>query len=173
MKFKDLCEERYSVRNFLSREIEQEKIDYILECARLAPSAANKQPWLFYVVTDESVRLQLNSCYDRSWFAQAPLYIIVCVDISQSWKRVTSDGKDYAYVDAAIASEHIALAVSDLGLGTCWVCNFDPKRLKQVLNIQEDSIEPVTIFPIAYVDEQNSHKPVKLRKELVDIVRKI
>lgn len=171
MNFKQLCEERYSVRSYLSKEIEKEKIDYLLECARMAPSAANRQPWLFYVISDEKMRQQLHKTYQRDWFANAPLYIVICKDTAQSWKRINSDGKDHADIDAAIAAEHLCLAAHEQGLGACWVCNFDPKLLSEILGLENTSIEPVVIFPIAYIDEENNKHPKKVRKEQADIVR--
>lgn len=171
MNLRELCESRYSARSYLEKEIEKEKIDYILECARLAPSAANFQPWLFYVVTAKEVREEIAKSYDRAWFAKAPLYIVACKNTSQSWKRANSDGKDHGDIDVAIAAEHICLAAYEQGLGTCWVCNFEPETLRQALNIEEQYVEPVVIFPIAYIDEENNKIPQKTRKSKDEIVR--
>lgn len=168
MTLKELIETRYSVRAYLPQTVEEEKIEYILECARLAPSACNLQPWKFYVVLDSEMSQKVHRAYDRDWFKTAPVQIIVCEDTSASWKRKNHDGKDHADVDAAIASEHICLAATEIGLGTCWICNFDPKVLKDVLSLPSH-IEPVAIFPIGYIDEERSTTPEKKRKTLPDI----
>lgn len=171
---KNICEERYSVRNFLPQAIEEAKLDYILECARLAPSAVNYQPWIFYVVEDENVQKQLQQAYNREWFAAAPLYIVVCKDSSQSWKRSNSDNKDHGDIDASIAATHICLATHEVGLGTCWVCNFDPTLLRSALAIEKNqNIEPIAIFPLGYIDTGKSNIPSKKRKEITEIVRRI
>lgn len=168
--FKDLCEQRYSVRAFSSQEIEKEKIDYILHCAQLAPSAVNYQPWIFYVVKSKDAQHKIQQAYDRAWFTTAPLYIIVCKDSSQSWKRPLDD-KDYGDVDAAITATHICTAAHEQELGICWVCNFNADMVKDALNINTPDIEPIVIFPIGYTDTENSKVPTKKRKEIDEIVK--
>lgn len=83
---------RFSVRNYKSDRVEQDKIDYIIECARLAPSAVNYQPWHFMVVVSEEQKQNLRQCYNREWFVRAPVYIVVCADKSIAWVR-KSDNK--------------------------------------------------------------------------------
>lgn len=174
MNFKTLCEQRYSVRYFLQKKVESEKLDYILQCARLSPSAANYQPWLFYVVENKEVQKKIHGTYQRDWFATAPLYIVVCKDTSKSWKRSNFDQKDHGDIDASIAATQLSLAIHEVGLGTCWVCNFDPQLLRQALSLDDQQdIEPVAIFPLGYIDEEKSKVPEKKRKELSEIVRRI
>lgn len=168
MNLKQLIENRYSVRAYLPQNVEKDKIEYILECARLSPSACNYQPWTFYVVTDKEKLSQIHKSYDREWFKTAPMCIVVCKDSSQSWKRTNTDGKDHGDIDAAIASEHICLAAHEQELGTCWVCNFNPELLSQALSLP-DNLEPIAIFPIGYVDEMKSTLYEKKRKSLTDI----
>lgn len=166
ISFKNLSQNRYSVRTYLPKEVEKEKIEYILECARLAPSACNKQPWLFYIVISEEGKNAIRNAYHREWFKTAPLYIVVCADKSQSWIR-EEDNKDHSEIDATIAAEHICLAAHDVGLGACWVCNYKPELLKACLNIS-DKIEPIVIFSIGYINEENK-KPIKNRKPISEI----
>ena len=85
MNFLELTKKRFSVRNYKSDRVEQDKIDYIIECARLAPSAVNYQPWHFMVVVSEEQKQNLRQCYNREWFARAPVYIVVCADKSIAW----------------------------------------------------------------------------------------
>nr|WP_129732276.1 nitroreductase family protein [Parabacteroides goldsteinii] len=152
MDFLELSKKRFSARNYSADKIEQSKIDYIIECARLAPSAVNYQPWHFMVVISEEQKQKLRQCYDREWFANVPAYIVVCTDETKAWVR-KSDNKNHADIDAAIATEHICLAATAVGLGSCWVCNFDLNLFKT--NFQLSSGEyPVAIISLGYIKEQ-------------------
>lgn len=148
MNLLDLAKKRCSVRDFSNSPVEEEKLKYILEVARMAPSACNLQPWSFLVLQSEEIREEIKECYDRDWFASAPLYILVCGNHEVSWKR-KYDGKDHCDIDIAIAAEHIALAVEEVGLGTCWVCNFDPEKCRKIVKLPEN-IEPMVLLPIGY-----------------------
>ena len=165
----ELIETRYSARSYSDMVVEQEKIDYILECARLAPSAVNFQPWKFIIVESEEKRTALHAGYAQEWFQQAPLYIVVCGDKSQSWTR-KKDSHDHADIDAAIAAEHICLAATEVGLGSCWVCNFRPAIVSEVLGIDGETVYPVAIIPIGYATDTPT---LKKRKALDEILTKI
>lgn len=165
MKFDEIIRERFSARSFTNRKVEKTTLLEILEAARMAPSAVNFQPWHFIVIQDNENLSDFQEVYPRDWFKKAPVCIVICADHSQSWKRKT-DGKDFADVDAAIAIDHLVLKATELGLGTCWVCNFDAGLVKQKLHIPE-YIEPIALIPMGYSD---SEKPVKTRKELERIV---
>lgn len=166
MDFLELVKNRYSVRSYRPQPVEREKLDYILECARLAPSAVNFQPWRFYVVESEEAKAALRPCYHRAWFSEAPLYIVVCADEAVSWKR-SSDGRDHADVDAAIAAEHICLAAAQQGLGSCWVCNFDLPACREALQLPEN-LRPVVLVPIGYAADVPAQKKRKLLSEIVE-----
>lgn len=167
--FLELVKKRYSVRGYDKREVEPEKIEYILECARLAPSAVNFQPWKFVLVESGEMKEALRSCYHREWFNDAPVYIAVCADENVSWKRA-GDGHDHADVDAAIATEHICLAAADQGLGTCWVCNFDVAKCREVLKLGE-GVRPVALIPIGYPLSESA--PERKRKSFDEVVVKL
>ena len=166
MNFLELTKIRYSARSYTSDAVEQEKLDYILECARFAPSAVNYQPWHFIVVKSEEQRQRVRESYPRPWFANAPIYIIICVDSTKAWER-QSDGKNHADIDAAIAVEHICLAAAEQGLGSCWVCNFDLEIFKSNFNLPPNEY-PVAIIPLGYVDKlpDSSSK----RREVTEVV---
>ena len=166
MDFKELCEKRFSARAYSGEPIPADKISYIQECVRLAPSACNKQPWLFLAVKSEEARKKLRACYDREWFAEAPLYIVACDRKSQAWTR-PSDGKHHGDVDLSIAIEHLCLAAANVGVGTCWVCNFDVPLCREVLCLP-DSMEPVVMIPMGYAKEQEVQ--TKKRKSLDEIL---
>ena len=162
--FLELVEARYSSRAYSDRKVEPEKIEYLLECARLAPSAVNFQPWHFIVVESEEMCARLPECYKREWLREAPLYIVICGNKAQSWKR-RADGHDHADIDAAIATEHICLAATE-GLGSCWVCNFDVARCSEILGIEGD-LYPVAILPIGYATDEPTEKKRKSLEEIV------
>lgn len=166
MNFLELTKRRYSARNYSSDMVEQEKLDYILECARLAPSAVNYQPWHFFVIKSDKQKQLVQHSYPRDWFAGAPLYIIVCVDSAVAWVR-KSDNKNHSDVDAAIATEHICLADAEQGIGSCWVCNFDADILKQNLHLSPTQY-PVAIVSLGYVKQLPEKSSP--RKDLTEIV---
>ena len=166
MTFLELVRKRCSVRQYSDRTVEPEKMDYVLEAARLAPSAVNKQPWHMLLVESEEKRQLLQSCYNREWFKQAPLYLIVCGDHTESWKR--ADGKDHLDIDVAILTEHLCLAAAEQGLGTCWVCNFDAPRVKELFSLPEH-IEPIVLLPLGYPADESVFEGEKKRKTLTEI----
>ncbi len=161
-----LTKNRHSVRSFLPTAVEREKIDYLLECARWSPSAVNAQPWHFIVVQEESNKQALHQCYERDWFKQAPMYLIVCGNHKESWKR-KFDNKDHCAIDIAIAVEHIVLAVQEVGLGTCWVCNFNPILCARLFSLPSH-IEPIAILPIGYPNDEITEKKRKSIDEIVE-----
>lgn len=165
MSFIDLAKKRYSVRDYQDLPAEKEKIAQVLEAGRLAPSAVNYQPLHFIVITDQKVKTKVAETYARDWFKKAPAIIIVCGDHAKSWKR--KDGKDHCDIDAAIAVDHMTLAATDLGLGSCWVCAFDAKKCHEVLGLPEN-LEVIAMMPIGYA--AGNREPEKKRKSLNDIV---
>jgi nitroreductase len=169
MTFLELAKKRYSVRNYLSKPIEDEKLQYILECGRIAPSAANYQPWIIYVIRDESLKKRIHETYGRDWFRQAPVILVICGNHNQAWKR--SDGKDHTDIDISIIVDHITLAAADVGLGTCWICNFDTKKCREILQLPEQ-IEPIAYLPVGYpaqsTDDNSRHLK---RKDMNEIIR--
>lgn len=169
MKLIDLAQKRCSVRSYSSRPIEKEKLDYVLEVARMAPSACNLQPWSFIVVQNPDTLQKLHTCYERDWFKTAPACIVVCGNHDASWKR-KFDNKDHCDVDIAITTDHLTLAATEVGLGTCWVCAFDPAACKEILQLP-DSIEPIVLIPIGYPAEKDVWEATeKNRKQAEDII---
>ncbi|MFW5831947.1 MAG: nitroreductase family protein [Prolixibacteraceae bacterium] len=165
MDFKNLVTHRFSVRKFKNRKIENEKLLQILEAGRMAPSAVNYQPWYFIVVQNPENLKKIHAVYQRDWIKTAPAVILICSDHSASWKR-GKDGKDSADIDVAIAADHMTLQAADLGLGTCWVCNFDAEKCSELFDLPAET-EPVVILPLGYQDMQ---APEKKRKKLEEVV---
>ncbi len=163
MNFLELVKDRYSCRAYEDRTVEKEKLDYIMECVRYAPSAVNKQPWLFRIVSDAESISKLRQCYHRDWFNTAPLYILVSVLHDQEWVR--SDGKRHGDIDIAIATEHLCLAATEQGLATCWVCNFKAALCKELFNLA-DNEEPAVIIPLGYAADERKDKSRKSIEEI-------
>jgi len=149
MTFLELAKKRFSVRKFKPDPVKEEDLQYILEAGRIAPSANNAQPWQFIVIQGDAKNDEVNNLYHREWYNDAPVVIILVADHSKSWHR--SDGKDHADIDVAIAADHMTLAATEKGLGTCWVCNFDVGKTKEYCGLPE-YLEPVVIFPLGYPD---------------------
>lgn len=164
MNFLELARNRYSCRSYLSKSVEEEMLDYIMECVRLAPSAVNKQPWRFRLVTSESDKQKLCQCYNREWFSTAPVYVIASILHDEEWVR--ADGKHHGNIDIAIAVEHLCLAATEQGLGTCWVCNFDAALCKRLFALT-DNEEAAVLIPIGYPADTLKEKTRKPMKEIV------
>lgn len=167
MTFLELVKKRASVRGYTEQAVEEEKLAYILECARQAPSAVNWQPWKFIVIVDQKLREEINTVYKGDWIKSAPIILVICGDHNQSWKR--ADGTDYCYIDIAIATDHITLAAAEQGLGTCWVCNFDAKLCSEILQLPAN-IEPIVLLPIGYPSSGLDLSRHGKRKEMNEIL---
>lgn len=156
--------QRYSARSYKRDGVEKEKLERILEAARLAPTAANRQGFKLLVIPTEGRQEELNRIYHRQWFTDAPLILGVCAIPEKCWVR--RDGKNYSDVDAAIVMDHIVLAAAAQGLGTCWVGAFDVQAARQVLKL-EDQLEPVAFTPLGYAADAPGAKTRKPLEELV------
>jgi nitroreductase len=165
MGFVELARSRFSVRDFEDRPVEEEKLTQLLEAARLAPSAANRQPVRLIVIRTEGRESELRRVYDRDWFVAAPVLVCACLVPAQAWVRV--DGRRYHDFDAALAVDHLMLAATELGLGSCWVAAFDPAAAREVLGIPMD-VEPVAFAAVGY---PAADPPPKERRPLSQFVR--
>ena len=166
MNFQELIRARYSVRAYKPDPVEEEKLARVLEAARLAPTAANRQPFRVIVLPTKGREAELRRVYSRDWFTQAPLVLAVCAVPAESWVR-KADGWNAAEVDATIAMTHIVLAAAEEGLGTCWIAAFDPVAAREVLGLPADVI-PSAFTPLGYPADS----PVpKKRRSLADLVR--
>lgn len=160
--FFTLCKERFSVRKFSDEIVENEDLDYILECIRVAPSAVNKQPWEFLVVRSKENLEKLHQCYDRDWFRTAPVCIVAIKKKNMAWVR-PYDQKNHADIDLAIAIEHLCLAATDRNLGTCWICNYDTNKFAELFPLPEGD-EAVAFIPVGHIAKdctrrENTRKP--------------
>lgn len=166
MDFQTLIKSRYSVRAYKPDPVEEEKLQAVLEAARLAPTAANRQPIQIIVVHTEGREAELNRIYGRDWFVQAPLIVAVCGVKDEGWRRDRYDGKSYVDVDAAIVMDHLILAATAQGLGTCWIAAFDPDAAREVLELPTD-VDPLVFTPLGYAADAPKEKKRKSLDELV------
>ena len=164
MDFLQLAKDRYSCRSFSSKEVEKEKIEKILEAARVAPTARNLQPQKILVLTDKEELAKMSTCTKYGW--NAPVMMIIFYDKDISYKREGSDNKDFGPIDASIITTHMMLEIQSLGLGTTWIGAFDPVKLGEVYNVPSN-LEPVAILPVGYPSEEA--KPSKLHTIRKDI----
>ena len=165
MDFLELTRRRYSVRSYKSDPVEKEKLSRILDSARLAPTAANRQPYQLIVIHTADREAELLRIYSKVWFVEAPIVICACGMPAKNWVR--KDGKNYNDVDVAIVMDHLILAATAAGLGTCWIAAFDPAAAREVLGLP-DGIEPIAFTPLGYAADQ---PPRKKRKPLSELVR--
>jgi len=142
----DAIRRRYSCRAYQDKSIEQDKLDCILEAARLAPSAKNAQDWRFVVVRDRDTKHQVAGTTNRpEVFEKAGAIIAACSNSDY----VMRCGQAIGPIDVAIALEHISLQAADLGLGTCWIGSFDSGKVRQILAIPDD-INIVELMALGY-----------------------
>ncbi|MCC8194799.1 MAG: nitroreductase family protein [Deltaproteobacteria bacterium] len=146
MEYSQLIKERYSVRKLDSRPVEESKLAAILEAARVAPTAVNKQPQRILVLRGEKNMQKLAACTPYTF--NAPMALAVCCNRDEAWVR-PFDNYNSGVIDASVVGTHIMLAVHDLGLGSTWVGHFDPAAFRKEFNLP-DNIEPVVVFPIGY-----------------------
>lgn len=176
MKFIELVEKRESVRGYIDKDVERDKIEKCIEAARLAPSACNSQPWKFIVVdNDEKVKLLTKGIYDplvsgiNKFSLTAPCFIVIVGEKRnlKSYIGGIVKKKDYTSIDIGIATEHICLAGAEMGLGTCIIGWFKEKYIKEVLNIPS-GLSVHLIVSIGYFENKGTRK--KIRKKLEDII---
>jgi len=175
--FIELCRRRRSVRRFLDKPVEKEKINLCLEAARLAPSACNSQPWKFIVVDEPALKNKLadaafGGAYSTNLFAKkAPVIIAV---VSEKSSFIASVGAflrntRYYLIDIGIAAEHLVLQAAELGLGTCWLGWFNEKAAKKILKVP-DSRRIDILIALGYPDGESPHEPhPKKRKPISEI----
>ncbi len=164
MDFRELAEYRYSVRTYLTDPVPDDLLKQVLTAATLAPTADNRQPFQLVVMHTIARKDELRRIYDRDWFVQAPIVIGIVAVPSEAWVR--SDGVNYSWVDAAIVMDHLILAATDAGLGTCWIGDFNPKEAYLVMGLPPE-VEPVAFTPLGFPADEPGWKRRQPARELV------
>ncbi|HDK7139770.1 TPA: nitroreductase family protein [Clostridium botulinum] len=167
---------RRSIRKYMNKPVEDEKIIQLIESARLAPSGSNTQPWHFIVVKSDITRGRLAKVsHNQEWMMAAPVFIVCVADIRSRIKgdvelslNESSPQQELKQIirDTSIAIEHLVLSAENLGLGTCWVAWFTQEEIRPILNIPSDKYV-VSIITIGYPNESPKARP---RKKLQDII---
>ncbi|NMA25387.1 MAG: nitroreductase [Clostridiales bacterium] len=161
MSFFELAKNRYSVRKFKSTPVENEKLEKILEAGRVSPTACNNQPQSVLVLKSREAIEKLRKC-TRCHFG-APMALIVCYDRNTSWKR-PYDNKDHGDIDASIVCASMMFEAVELGLGTTWVCYFDPAAVAREFNLPEN-IVPSSILPLGYPADDAEPAPLHTQRK--------
>ena len=175
MSVNKLIAQRRSIRRYLDKPVEREKILKCLEAARLAPSADNVQPWRFLVIDEPDLKATLSKeifsgIYSVSKFAaKAPVLIVIMARLDIIANRVGKQiqGVNFYLIDVGIAGEHVVLQAEELGLGTCWIGWFNLRKVRKVLDIPK-KYKIVSLLSMGYY--QNKPSREKKRKNLKDIV---
>ena len=163
MELMQAIQDRRSVRAYQPRPVEREKIERVLEAARLAPSARNRQAWSFYVVQDAAKRKAIQEAANGAAFlGEAPVILVAC----GIQPAVMACGQRTDSVDLSIAMSFAILEAYEQGLGTCWMGAFDAQQVKKALSLPEDT-DAVMITPLGYPAEQPAPRPRKALSEIV------
>jgi nitroreductase len=169
-----IIDQRRSVRRYLDRPVEREKILTCLEAARLAPSAENVQPWRFLVIDDPDIKDRFSSEVFRGIYsfakfaAKAPVLILMMARLDILANRIGKQIQDVNFylIDIGIAGEHLVLQAEELGLGTCWIGWFNARRARKVLNIPR-KFKPICLLSLGYFETKPPLE--KKRKSLEEI----
>ncbi len=166
MDFEKVISERYSVRKFKDKHIEQEIIDKILHAGHIAPTGCNIQPQRILILNNDETILKLKKCTKCHF--DAPCAMLICYNNDETWTR-PYDGAISAPVDASIVATHMMLEATNLGLGSCWVMHFDPAAMKTEFNIP-DSIIPHALLVMGYPCESSVPSDMHSRVRPLDEV---
>ena len=162
----EAIEKRYSVRHYMDQPVEEDKLAEVLEAARLAPSGSNLQPWKLVVVRDRAtIRSMVHAIGGQQFVEQAPVLIVACMNGVGYNIGHRYDG---AVIDITIALDHVTLQAASMGLGTCWLGNYDGNEVRALLGIPPEN-PVVAILALGYPDESHPHRP-RPRKPLDELV---
>jgi nitroreductase len=169
---------RVSCRAYQTTPVPQAHLMQILEAARLAPSACNQQPWRFAVVRDAEVRRRIVEDgflpgSKMTWALDAPVHVVLGMERSFVTHRLAPSvsGVDYPWVDIGIAGEHLVLAATELGLGTCWIGWIRPRVLARIVG-WPTSVKPAVVITVGYAtNAEPAQLPASRRRPLGELVR--
>jgi nitroreductase len=169
MDFAALVQGRESIRGYdPARPLDRAVLERILDKARLAPSAANRQPWRFVVVASREALVRVRACYPRPWFQEAPCVIAVTGRTGEAWTR--GDGWNSIETDLAIAMDHVVLSAENEGVAACWIAAFDLPVLRSALGLLPDE-KVYSIATLGYPKPGSAKKGQKQRKPLSEVVK--
>jgi nitroreductase len=175
---RDAITRRVSCRAYQSKPVPEAQVMQVLEAARLAPSACNQQPWRFAVVRDLDMRRRIVEDgflpgIKMTWALDAPVHVVIGMERSFVTHRLAASvsGVDYPWVDIGIAGEHLVLAATELGLGTCWIGWIKPRVVARIVGWPA-SVRPAVVITLGYPCDANAVTPLaSRRKSLAELVR--
>jgi nitroreductase len=166
MDIYEAVRERTSIRAYKPDPIEEDKLERILDAARLAPSGKNGQPWTFIVVKDEEIRRKLvPACKNQEFVGQAPVVVVACGNEERAYKKMGGYWNSMP-LDIGIAIEHLMLAAVSEGLGTCWIGAFFEEQVREILGVPE-GVKIVALTPIGYPAGEKTPRPRKSLDEII------
>ena len=169
MEFLELAKSRYSVRSFSNKQIENEKLNKILEAAKISPTAANKQPQKIYVLQSQQALQQINTVC-KCIFG-APTVLLIVADEMETWKNPFSTNYNTGDIDCSIVCTHLMLQAWELGIGSCWVGYFDLAQVNKAMRLP-DNEKIVAILPIGYPSDNAKPSPMHYARKDVDQIVK-
>ena len=162
MTFQELIQKRQSIRKYQDKPVEKEKLDRILEAGRLAPSAKNDQDWKFIMVTDEKTRAAICKGIPQDFAKQAPVLLLGCGKKEALPMRC---GQPRNAIDLGIATAFMHLQLTELGLGACWMGNFEADVAAEAVGLEED-MTVLTVSTVGYAAEKPPRKARKAHDEV-------
>jgi len=174
MNLTEIIAQRVSCRAYKTDPVPQEHLLQILEAARFAPSACNQQPWRFAVVQDADLRRRIVQDgflpgIEMTWALNAPVLVVIGMETSFLTHRLGAQvsGVDYPWIDIGIAGEHLVLAATELGLGTCWIGWIKQRRIAKIVGWPR-SVKPAVVITVGYPDASETRLPPALRRKPLD-----
>lgn len=164
MDFIEFSKDRYSVRSFSKKQIEEEKLQKIIEAGNIAPTACNNQPQKMVLISSKEALEKLQLCKHQNFGETAA--ILVCYDKNECWTR-RSDGHSSGDVDASIVITYMMLEAHSQGLGSTWIMSFDTEKAKSEFNIPENYV-PLSILVLGYPSENAEPNPRHFEKKSID-----
>ncbi|MDP2664296.1 MAG: nitroreductase family protein [bacterium] len=163
MEVSEAIKNRYSCRDYKADPVPEDKLNRVLEAARLAPSAHNAQQWKLVVVKDSKKREEVAGAAGQSFIAEAP---VVIAAVALEPEHLMRSGISAYAVDLAIAVDHMTLQAVEEGLGTCWIGAFDQEEVKKVLNIPKE-YKVVVLLPLGFPADKSKEKTRKSLNEII------
>ncbi len=171
MEFNELVKARRSIRSFMTKNVEEDKLMKVLNAVNRAPSAGNLQAYHIHLVKTPEIKEQLQiACADQEFITQAPFVLIFSADKATASSKYEERGEDlYSIQDATIAATYAVLAAADVGLGSVWVGAFDPLEVSRLINLDSEMV-PVAVIPIGYPAEDPAETK---RKSVLKMVTEV
>lgn len=165
MEFYEVVKNRKSIRAYKNEPVDKDALKRIGEAVNRAPSACNIQPWCFRIILNRDLLDEICSCYKNEWLKQAPAIVVAMGNRDAAWKRL--DGSSIIDVDIGIAMEHLVLAATAEGLGTCWICAYDVSWMNAILGL----VPPWEAIAISPLGKAAENPEPRKRKPISDVFR--